>query len=71
MRIVRYISLASRVLAVATLGDIEDWTAYVDAVRGESHDNEVMEVTKYGEKLPFEIAKILFPEIAAKYKWRE
>ncbi len=62
--------LDSKVLAVAVIGDVGDWTAYIGAVEGRDHNIEQHEVARSGSKLPFELAKILFPELASSYKWR-
>jgi hypothetical protein len=68
----RYVALSSRVLAVANVNkQIGDWSAYIDAVPGQNHDEEFMMVSRRGNKLSFEIAKILFSEEAGKYKWRD
>ncbi len=70
-KILSAIPLASRVLAVAVRGDLgTDWTAYIDAVPGVSHDKEAQIVAEHGTKLPYEIAVILFPRIASTYSWR-
>lgn len=69
---IEYFCLANRVLAVAVGGYvIKDWSAYIDAVPGIDHENEYDKVLSDGIKLPYEIAKILFPEFDKKFKWRE
>jgi hypothetical protein len=62
--------LAQHVLAVArikhtdrTTGWFGDWSAYIDAVPGVSHKDEWMEVLMSGEKLPEDVARLLFPEV--------
>ena len=68
---IRYHPLAMKVLAVAKQGGRgDDWAAYIDAVRGDSHKKEWQEVARRGTKLPYEIAKILFPDFDEKYEWR-
>ena len=65
-------ALASRVLVVAVINDdIKDWAAYIDAVPGMNHEQEKAEVARVGNKLPFEIAKLIFPALASKYQWRD
>jgi hypothetical protein len=67
-----YKALAQRVLAVAVYDtDVGDWSAYIEAVPGKNHLNERMDAARTGEKLPYEIARILFPELAIKYEWRD
>lgn len=64
-------ALSRKVLTVAVVNErIKDWAAYIDAVPGKSHENEKQEVSQTGEKLPYEIAKLIFPQIASDYKWR-
>ena len=66
-------ALANRVLVVAVINeDIRDWAAYIDAVPGMDHEQEKAEVARVGNKIPYEIAKILFPQVvASEYKWRD
>ena len=67
----RHRALGTSVLAVARQGGAGfDWSAYIDAVPGQNHDAEAPAVIKDGDKLPFEIAKALFPDFAEKYAWR-
>lgn len=66
-----YVALSRRVLAVAAQGSIGDWAAYIDAVEGENHEEEMQRVADHGTKLPYGIAKILFPHWAKKFGWRE
>lgn len=68
--IIRYVALSGRVIVVATKGDIGDWAAYIDAVAGFNHDKEAIEVALYGDKLQYELAKIIFPDIDTKLSWR-
>jgi len=64
-------ALASRVLVVAVINDdIKDWAAFIDAVPGKNHEQEKAEVARVGNKLPFEIAKLIFPQIASEFQWR-
>jgi hypothetical protein len=64
-------ALANRVLVVAVINDdIKDWAAFIDAVPGKDHEQEKIEVARVGNKLPYEIAKLIFPQIASKYQWR-
>lgn len=64
-------ALASKVLVVAKQGGAEyDWAAYIDAVPGINHTQEVEEVKRSGTKLPYEVAKVLFPSFDRKYEWR-
>lgn len=70
--IYRYRALSSRVLAVAVANDrVKDWAAYIDAVPGKNHDQEYMMASKTGERLPQNIAEILFPVFSESFKWRD
>ncbi len=70
-RNVRYIALSPRVLAVAREGAREDdWAAYIDAVPGKDHRVEWVAVMDCGNKLPKEVAEILFPDFAEKLEYR-
>jgi len=65
-------ALGSRVLAVAVVDDqVGDWSAYVDAVPGMNHEREKEEVARKGDKLSFDLARILFPHHAKNFKWRD
>ncbi len=69
---VRWFALATKVLVVAKQGSAEyDWAAYIDAVPGMSHRHEVELVKREGTKLPYEVAKVLFPSFDRKYEWRD
>ena len=65
-----YAVLSTKVLAVAFKGDIDDWAAYIGSVSGHNHLLEAEEVARRGSKLPYEIAKLLFPTMDRTYKWR-
>jgi hypothetical protein len=54
-------ALASRVLAVAKTRIEGMWCAYVDAVPGANHKNEMEDVLKHGSKLDEHFALELFP----------
>jgi hypothetical protein len=69
-QIVRTQALARKVLVVAVT-DGRDWTAYIDAVPGESHRKEEAAVKENGDKLPHHIAKVMFPDLDEEYSWRE
>lgn len=64
----RWISLATRVIATASLTytdewELLDWTAYIDSVKGINHNDEWQEVAKSGDKLPSKIAVAIFPNL--------
>lgn len=59
---IRRRALATRVLAVARTRVEGAWSAYVDAVPGKSHEDEVEPVLQQGAKLAERIARVLFPE---------
>jgi len=62
-------ALAKDVLVVAILEGVGDWSAYIGAVQGINHDVEQFEVAKFGNKLPEDIARLIFPQVACDYKW--
>ncbi len=63
----KYIPLAMRVLAVAVINThdekVFDWAAYIDAVPGQNHENEYLNVAENGSKTSKEIAEVLFPDL--------
>lgn len=63
-------ALSHNVLVVATLMQPNDWAAYIDAVPGDNHDKEKFKVAETGAKLSEELAEIIFPALAEKYKYR-
>lgn len=70
---VKYV-LARRVMAVASYDEeVGDWAAYIDAVSGMCHDDEMQAVVDHGLKLPKRLAEVMFPALAAneKLKWRD
>ena len=54
-------ALDRRVLVVAVEGYAHDWAAYIGAVEGKNHVEEVEEVARHGSKLSRELAEFLFP----------
>jgi len=66
----RYLALDRKVLTVAIEGEVEDWAAYIGAVPGNSHQHESEEVARHGTKLPFDVAKALFPDFHRRFRWR-
>lgn len=66
----RYLALSPRVLVVAVEGAVKDWSAYIDAVKGFNHVAESEAVARNGTKIPYEIAKLLFPRFDEQFKWR-
>ncbi len=70
-REISYRALANDVLVVAKQGGRgDDWAAYIAAVPGQDHEHEWREVAHSGAKLPYDVAKVLFPAFDEKYKWR-
>ena len=66
-----YRALDRRVLTVAVINEkVGDWSAYIGPVEGKSHDAEKYDVAETGNKLPYEIAKLIYGDIAARFKWR-
>ena len=69
-----YRALASRVMTFAVANiTVGDWAAYIDAVPGENHDIEFDQLLekRSSTKLPYAIAKIIYPHYDAKYVWRK
>ena len=60
-RITQHYALSQRVLAVATTRIEGAWSAYIDAVPGMNHAEEEAEVLAHGNKLPEQVARVLFP----------
>lgn len=59
---IRLHALAMRVLTVAKTRIEGSWAAYIDSVPGECHEGEAEDVLRHGDKLPENVARILFPE---------
>lgn len=62
----RYTALARTVIAVATTRIEGTWAAYIASVPGVKHDHEWRRVLEYGDKLPEDIAKAIFPDFVGK-----
>jgi hypothetical protein len=58
------VALARRVLVVARTRREGRWAAYVDAVEGKNHDDEMEAVLKHGVKMLEATARHLFPRLA-------
>lgn len=70
--ILDYYTLDSKVLVVAVAHEpIDDWSAYIGGVAGKNHEQEFKQVKAEGSKLRYDLAKILFPSFAKKYRWRD
>ncbi len=71
MKIIGKHPLATNILCVATEGGALDWTAYIGVVQGTDHGKGEQEsVARNGEKLPKNLATLLFPDIAERLTWR-
>jgi len=70
-RAVSWRSLYShRVLVVAKQGGHpREWRAYIDAVPGVDHEGEWREVAAQGATLPRELAMLLFPSFAERFRY--
>jgi len=67
-----YMSLSPKVIVVASVNEaVGDFSCYIDAVDGYSHEDEFMDVAVCGSKLSEEISRVLFPSLFEKYKWRK
>lgn len=69
-KMIRYEALDVQVLAVAVQGEIGDWAGYIGAVEGNNHDREFNKVAEHGTKLPYKIARLLFPDFDLQFVWR-
>lgn len=56
-----YTALASKVLVVARARQEGTWSAYCNAVPGQTHDREFEAVLEQGDKIRESIARVLFP----------
>ncbi len=66
-----YRALAHNILVVAKQGELgSDWAAYIGTVPGNNYDAEWRYVANHGAKLPYDVAKVLFPGFDKKYEWR-
>ena len=61
--IVDYRALDRKVLCVAVKRVEGAWCAYIGAVAGNSHKDELDQVKRYGAKLPEDIALAVFPKL--------
>lgn len=65
-------TLAPDVLCVAKVNKkIGDWTAYIKGISGTNYKKDIIQVANWGSKLPYKIAKLLFPTLDKKFTWRE
>ena len=69
-KILDYRALDTRVLVVAVEGEIHDWTAYIGAVNGRSHVEEIESVAAHGTKLPKNLALAMFTSLKS-LSWRD
>ena len=69
-KIIDYKALDTHVLVVAVEGEIHDWTAYIGAVNGQRHVEEVESVAAHGTKLPKHLALAIFPALKS-LSWRD
>lgn len=66
-----YKTLSSKILVVAKQGKaLFDWAAYIFPVPGICHNEEWKLWKTEGTKIPYNLAKVLFPDFAARYSWR-
>lgn len=72
-----YVMLDSKVMCVAisnAIGTFCDWAAYIKCVPGKNHEIEHEFLVKHDRdatKLPYDIAKLLFPNYDEKFTWRK
>lgn len=63
-------ALDMRVLAVAVKRVPGEWCAYIKAVPGNNHEQEIEVVKNYGSKLSEKIALAMFPQFkGTPYAW--
>ena len=62
-----YAALSQYAIAVAVVnyedGQLFDWACYIDAVKGDNHENEMEAVARSGCKQSTKLATLLFPHI--------
>lgn len=72
---VEWKALDSKVIAVASITKLPngggEWAAYIGAIAGRNYSEEWREVLDNGTKLAYDLAAVLFPDFARKYRWRE
>lgn len=69
---VEYYAFNRYILAVAAYSrEYNTWSAYIDVVAGNDHTAEAEITAEYGSLMTHEIASIIFPKIAAEYKWEK
>ena len=59
------------VWAVAVEGAIGDWAAYIGSTHGIPPYLKLTHVAEYGSKLPYHIAKVMFPQFDKMFEWRD
>jgi len=65
-------ALDKRVLAISVINtEVGDWSAYIGAVPGKNHEQEKYEIAETASKLDERIARLIFGDIAARYRWRD
>ena len=69
-QLIDYYALHHKVLAVAKEGNVKDWAAYIGPVPGHCHADEWDLVLADGSKLPYAVAKVLFPHFDEQFQWR-
>ena len=67
-RVLKVIVFSKYVIVVAIQGAGEDWTAYAKGVRGHNREDDIYDAYRNGDKIYWEEAKLLFPDI--KLEWR-
>ena len=65
-KVIGWLVMSQKVLVVATQGTVGDWSAYIDAVPGIDHKNEIKEVIERGSKVSPRIAAAMFPDLDIK-----
>lgn len=67
-----YTALHQYFMAVAVVSpQYKDFAAYWGPVPGWSHADEWEEVSRTGDKVPIEHAKLMFPSLFKWFQWRE
>lgn len=70
--LIRGISLAPHVLVIAKVNlKVKDWSAYIGALWEDSHQDNYHQVANHGSKIPYEMAKALYPDLMETYRWRD
>ncbi len=61
--VLNYVYLSSQIIAVATEGKVNDWTAYLGVRSFPNLEKSIETICGLGDKIPRRFAEVIFPEI--------